>query len=173
MENVILKTRTMLLIKGLIMFLLAALILMNPAEALLSYAVYIGIGAMLAGILVLFKSISSRKEVKAWGWGALEGLLDLFVGYILLSNPGLTAEVLPFIIGLWAVFYGIMLIIDAFSGNGSLMLKLIAGILVIIVANIMITNPLTAGMSLAVWVAVILLISGIYNIVIYFSTKNL
>ena len=173
MESVISKTRTMLLVKGLIMLLLSALIFMNPAEAILTYAVYIGIGAVLSGVLVLFKSISSRSEAKGWGWGALEGLLDLFIGYVLLSNPGLTAEILPFVIGFWAAFYGIMLIIDAFSGNGSLMLKLLAGILILIVANVMIVNPLAAGMSLAVWVAVILLISGIYNIVVYFSTKNL
>lgn len=173
MDSVITKTRTMLLIKGLIMVLLSALIFLNPAEAILSYAVYIGMGAVLAGVLILFKSISVRSEVKGWGWGALEGLLDLFIGYVLLSKPGLTADVLPLVIGFWGAFYGIMLIIDAFSGNGSLMLKLLAGILILIVSNVMIVNPMAAGMSLAVWVSVILLISGIYNIVIYFSTKNL
>jgi uncharacterized membrane protein HdeD (DUF308 family) len=66
-----------------------------------------------------------------------------------------------------------MLIIDAFSGNGSLMLKLLAGILILIVSNVMIVNPMAAGMSLVVWVSVILLTLGIYNVVIYFSTKNL
>lgn len=171
MEKTISKNWYFLLLKGLVMVLLAALIFMNPLEALLAYSVYIGIGAIIAGIFILIKSFREKRGAPGWGWGILEGIMDLFVGYFLLSHPELTIEKLPIVIGFWGIFYGITLIVNAFSGEGNMMLKLLSGILVFIVANIIMFNPSFAGMALAIWMAILLMMLGIYNIFISFILK--
>jgi uncharacterized membrane protein HdeD (DUF308 family) len=89
-----------------------------------------------------------------------------------MAHPALTASILPFIIGFWAAIYGIFLIVDAFSSTGSMGTKLISGILILILGTTIIFNPIAAGMTVAVWIGVILLLVGIFNVIISFSLKK-
>ncbi len=171
MENKISKYWYMVLLKGIIMVLLAILILASPADALLDIAVWLGIGMLITGIVVIIQGASSRKEHSGWGWRILEGCLDVLFGFILMANPLVTAEVLPFLIGFWAAFYGLFLVIDGISEPGNRFVKIVSGILIIVLANTIMFNPLLAGMTMAVWIGIILLIIGFYNIINSFSLK--
>ena len=171
MENKISKYWYMVLLKGLIMVLLAILILASPADALLDIAVWLGIGMLITGIVVIVKGVSLRKEHSGWGWRILEGCLDVLFGFILMANPLVTAEVLPFLIGFWAAFYGLFLVIDGISEPGNRFVKIVSGILIIVLANTIMFNPLLAGMTMATWFGIILLIIGLYNIINSFSLK--
>ena len=171
MENSISKNWYMVLIKGIIMILLAVLIFMSPVDALITYALWIGLGFSLAGIFRIIQGFSAKGSYDGWGWLVLEGVLDLFVGFILMANPILTAEILPFLIGFWAGFYGLFLIVDAFSGTGSMGMKLIAGILILILGTMILFNPIAAGITAAIWIGIILLFVGVYNVIISFSLK--
>lgn len=171
MENQISKNWYMVLIKGIIMVLLALLIFMSPASALLTYVLYIGIGFIIAGIVRLIQGFTVKGISANWGWIVFEGVMDIFLGYILMAHPGLTVSILPIMIGFWAAFYGIFLVIDAFSGTGGMGIKLISGILIIILANTIIFNPVAFGLTMAIWLGVMLMVVGIYNIIISFSLK--
>jgi STE24 endopeptidase len=70
------------------------------------------------------------------------------------------------------VFYGILLLIGSFSETENKTMKIISGILLFIIGAMIMRNPIFAGMSLAIWVAVLLLIAGIYNVIISFSLKK-
>jgi uncharacterized membrane protein HdeD (DUF308 family) len=170
-ENQMKVNWLMVLLKGIIMILLALLVFSNPVDALITYALYIGIGFGIAGLLLVFQGISVRKGNSGWGWVVFEGFIDLFLGYVLVAHPALTAAIIPFIIGFWAVFYGVLLVLDSFSGTGSMLLKLMAGILIIILGNVVMFNPGAAGFTIAIWFGVLLLIVGIYNVIISFSLK--
>ena len=161
----------MVLLKGIIMILLAMLVFSSPGGALLTYSLFIGIGFLVAGIVIIYRGISLRKLNSNWGWTVFEGFLDLFLGYIIVANPLVTATIIPFLIGFWALFYGIFLIIDSFSGNGNMWLKIFSGIFMIIFGNIIMFNPIFAGMTIAIWVGIMLLVAGIYNVFISFSLK--
>jgi len=171
MENSISKNWYMVLLKGIIMILLAILIFMSPADALLTYAIWIGIGFSIAGILRIIQGFSAKGVLDNWGWLVLEGVLDIFVGFTLMAHPALTASILPFLIGFWAAFYGLFLIVDAFSGDGSMGMKLIAGIIILILGTMILFNPVAAGMAAAIWIGIILLFVGIYNVAASFSLK--
>ena len=171
MENSISKNWYMLLIKGIIMILLAILIFMSPGGALLASVLYLGIGLTIAGIVRIVQGFQAKGIMDNWGWIVLEGVIDIIAGFILMANPGVSAAVLPFIIGFWASFYGFYLIIDAFSGTGSTGIKIIAGILTVIIGFTIMYNPVMMGMTLAVWIAILLLIVGIFNVFASFSLK--
>ena len=173
MENQITSNWYMVLIKGIIMILLAIFIFSSPGGALLAFALYIGIALLLTGFLILFRGIASRKDNSQWGWSVFEGLLDIFLGYVLLANPLVTAAVLPFIFGFWAVFYGILLIIQSFSETTNKGVKIISGILMALVGVIIMHNPIFVGLSLVIWVAVLLMIAGIFNVFASFSLKKI
>ena len=171
MENQISKYWYLTLIKGIIMTLLAVLLFTSPEASLLVYVLYIGIGFIIAGVVQIVQGIKVKGNLDSWGWVVFGGVMDLFLGYILISHPGLTVSIIPIMIGFWAAFYGFFLIIDAFSGTGGALLKIIFGILIIIMANTIIFNPVAFGLSLAIWLGVILLFAGIYNIFNSFSLK--
>ena len=171
MEKQISKNWYLVLIKGIIMVLLAVLLFNSPADSLLAYVLWVGIGFIISGIALIVQGISVKKSLDNWGWIVFEGVMDIFLGYILIAHPALTVSVIPVMIGFWAAFYGIFLIIDAFSGTGGTVLKIIFGILILILANTIIFNPVAFGLTLAIWLGVILLFSGIYNIINSFSLK--
>ena len=170
-SNVISKNWYMLLLKGIIMILLAILIFMSPGAALLTYALWIGIGFMVAGFFRLIQGFQAKGVVDSWGWIVLEGVLDIVLGFVLMAHPGLTAAMLPFFIGFWASFYGFYLIVDAFSGDGSAFMKIIVGILIVILGFAIMFNPVMMGLTMAVWIGILLLIVGIYNVIASFSLK--
>jgi hypothetical protein len=151
--------------------LLAVLLFNSPADTLLVYVLWIGIGFVISGIAIVVQGISAKGVLDNWGWIVFGGVMDIFLGYILMAHPALTVSVLPIMIGFWAAFYGIFLIIDSFSGTGVGFLKIIFGILIIIIANTIIFNPVAFGLTLVIWLGVILLFVGIYNIFNSFSLK--
>ena len=153
------------------MILLAIFVLSSPGGALLAFALYIGIAMLFTGFLILFRGIASRKNNSQWGWSAFEGLLDIFLGYVLLANPLVTAAVLPWLFGFWAVFYGILLVIRSFSEDGNKGMKIISGIFIALIGIIIMHNPIFIGLSLAIWVGIMILVAGIYNIIFSFSLK--
>ena len=159
------------LIKGIVMILLAILVFMSPAGALLAWAVYIGIGMILSGILNIILGFSARGILENWGWRVFEGLMDIFIGFILMANPALTAAILPFVIGFWGSFYGIMLFVDAFASKGNTGIKMISRILIFLLSTTIMFNPLFVGLTFAIWFAIILFIAGIYNVVFSLSNK--
>jgi uncharacterized membrane protein HdeD (DUF308 family) len=171
METIKSKNWYWILIKGFIMILLGILVFSTPAESLLGIAVYLGIGLLLAGAIIIVMGIIDRKNLPNWGWTVYGGVLDLFLGYIFLAYPGLTMSVIPFMVGLWGAFYGFYLIIDGFSGSDNTFMKVFSGILIIILANVIMFNPFLAGMTMMVWFGILLMIGGIYNIIISFNLK--
>jgi len=171
MENVTNNLWYYPLIKGLIMIILALLIFLSPGGAILAWALYIGIGFILAGLLLISKGFSQRKSKSNWGWRVFEGIVDLLLGFILVANPLVTATILPFIFGFWGTVYGISLFLDSFdlqTGKGA---QMFLGVILFLLSLIIMFNPFTAALSITVWLGVILLISGIWNVYMAFKIK--
>ena len=102
MENQIAKNWYLVLFKGIILILLAVLIFQSPADALLAYVLYLGIGFIIAGVVRIIQSFSSKGVVNSWGSIVFESVMDLILGYILIAHPEMTVALLPFILGFWA-----------------------------------------------------------------------
>ena len=171
MENKISKSWFMLLIKGLIMILLGVLIFMRPGAAILTFVLYIGIGFSIAGVVRIVQGFQIKGAEQGWGWVVLEGVMDIIFGIILMAHPELTAAILPFIFGIWGIFYGFALIIDAFSGAKNMGWKIFGGIMIVLFGFFIMFNPLFMDLTLTIWVGVMLLTVGIYNVIASFSLK--
>lgn len=155
------------------MLLLAYLIFQSPVDALVVYALYIGIGFIFTGLFEIFGGIASKKDNENWAWTVFGGLIDIIIGYVLVGHPALTISIIPFIIGFWGIFYGFFLIVGSFISINDFALKFFSGLILLILSNILMFNPLTAGLSIALWVAIMLVISGFYNIILSFKIKSL
>ena len=171
MENKVSTNNYMLLIKGIIMVLLAILIFMSPGDALMAYVLYIGIGFTIAGVVRIIQGFGLKGKLENWGWVVFEGVMDIILGYILMAHPGMTVAILPFLIGFWAAVYGLFLVIDGFSMKEGRGIKIVSGILLFLLANVIMFNPLFFGLTMAIWVGIMLLFAGIYNVIAFFTVK--
>ena len=161
------------LIKGIIMILLAIMIFSSPAGALVAWAFYIGIGFVFTGMVLIYQGFAGRGTEENWTWKVFEGLLDMFIGFMLMVNPLVTASILPFLFGFWGAFYGIALFIDAFAHKENRIIKFVSAILVFWISSLIMFNPVLFGMTIAVWVGIILFLVGGYSIILAFNLKKL
>ena len=172
-----LKYWWLILLRGIVFLLLSFIVFANPVGSLLGLAVYIGISLLLTGIFLIVLALSSRDTMENWGWRLAEGVIDVIFAFVLLSNPGVTATVLPFVVGFWMMVYGIMMFADSFqvkkTGESNWWIGLVGGLLTVL-AGYFITNNLLAGaVALTYWIGFGFIVAGIINISISLRMRKL
>ena len=167
----------LVLIKGVILVILAIFVFRHPVSALVGLALYVGITLLITGITLVIAALSFRKVSDNWGWRLAEGLMDILFAFVLLSNPGVTAAVFPFIIGFWIIIYGIIFIADSFNdkkeGATDWWMGLIGGILGVMLGYFVTSNPLAGAFTVTIWIGLGFLILGIVNIFASLRLKKL
>ena len=171
------STWWVVLVRGILMAALAIFAFGHSIETLLALAIYIGVSLLITGILFIIFSISNYKTLKSWGWYLAGGVIDLFSAIVLLSNPAATALVLPFVIGFWMAFWGILLFVDSFAqkhaGNSNWVLSLIIGIFTVILGYLIMSNIVFGILTISSLIGTGLLCFGILNIIMSLEIKKL
>ena len=75
----------------------------TPIETYISLAVFFSYAMFITGIFEIINAISSIKTSKQWSILLIGGIIDLVLGYLLITNENLTMEVLPILVGIWFV----------------------------------------------------------------------
>jgi uncharacterized membrane protein HdeD (DUF308 family) len=104
----LLKYQWLLALKGAILILVGLLTLGFPGAAYLGLVIYFSVALLGTGIALLLFAVANRRVLEGWGWQFTEGCLDVLIGFILLAHPTLTVFTLPVMIGLWAIFNGLL-----------------------------------------------------------------
>lgn len=171
------KNWWLLLLKGIVLIVLSFLVFRHPVEALVGLSVFIGVALLLTGIFQIIAGFMVRGVDDNWGWRLAEGIIDVIFAIVLLSNPGVTAAVFPFIVGIWMIVYGVMIFSGSFKskkeGDGNWWLSLLGGILTVLFGWFVMTDFFTGVLAITIWIGIGLLILGIVNIVISFRLKKL
>ena len=167
----------LILLKGIILIILSIFVMQYPAGTMLGVVVYIGVSLLLTGIILLVVSISARHVDDQWGWKLAEGLIDIIFAIILMSNPGISASVLPFALGFWMIFLGITTFVVSFSikkaGDKNWWLNMIGGILTVIVGYILMTDVIAGALAITFWIGFGFMLFGIINVSMAFRVKKL
>jgi uncharacterized membrane protein HdeD (DUF308 family) len=74
--------------------------------------------AIVSGIFEIIAAIKLRKEIEGELWLALTGILSVIFGTVLIIRPGAGAIAVVWLIGLYALFFGIFLLALAFKLKG-------------------------------------------------------
>lgn len=163
-----LKYWWMVLLKGIILIALSFFVFRHPAGALVGLALYLGIGLLIVGFLLIVFALSVRKEDDDWGWRLTEGILDVIFAVVLLSNPGVTAAVFPFVVGFWMMIYGVMLFSGSFtlkkSGDSNWWMSLLIGILTVLFGYFISANLMAGAIAITTWMGLGFLLVGILNV---------
>lgn len=102
-----------LLLRGILGVLAGGYVLANPLMSTLmlpaTLALIMGIQGIIMGVAGLIEAF------KGGGWGAgLLGAINIYLGFVLVSNPVIAAFILPWVLGIFGVIFGIITIIASF-----------------------------------------------------------
>lgn len=171
------KNWWLLLIVGLIFIFIGCLALATPIGSYLTLSVIFSVSFLFAGLFEIIFAISNRKEIDGWGWTLVYGILTFLVGWLLMSNPGISIIILPVYVGFMVMFRSIMAIGNSLdmkdygvSDWGGMMF---IGILGLLFSFILLWNPGFAGATLVIWTGLALISVGGYTVYYSFKLKKL
>ncbi|SHM30426.1 Uncharacterized membrane protein HdeD, DUF308 family [Chitinophaga jiangningensis] len=98
------------LLSGIVGIILGVLTIINPFATGTALIYLVAFWAVIAGLFEIIIAIRLRKVITGEGWYIAGGLLTIFFGILLLSNPVAAAVTLTWIFGFYAIITGVMLI---------------------------------------------------------------
>ncbi|MBQ7154269.1 MAG: DUF308 domain-containing protein [Synergistaceae bacterium] len=138
--------RTNYIITGIILVVLGGLAMRYPVDALMTVGFFIGLGLLASGInyFSAFYFFGLKRFI-------LLGLLDFVMGVYMIVQPGITALIIPFVIGLWFICTGFsrigMSLWFGGAGGKGWWLMLINGIALIALGGLVFASPLNVSLS--------------------------
>ncbi len=97
---------------GIVSLLFGIIILVWPGKTIGFMVILIAIWSILIGALQIIANVSIRKEAPgAWVWGVVAGAIGLIFGIVVLFNLGIGLVALIWLIGIWAIIFGVALIV--------------------------------------------------------------
>jgi uncharacterized membrane protein HdeD (DUF308 family) len=103
----------MLALRGVLAILFGILIIAWPGIAAQSLILVFGAYVFVDGIFAIISAFQHRSQ-SHWWVTLLEGIVGVIAGILTFILPGLTALTLLTLIGVWAVFTGVLQMVTAF-----------------------------------------------------------
>lgn len=153
------------LLVGILFVVISIVVFTSPLGSLLALSLLFALSFLFGGLSEVVFSIVNRDRLDNWGWSLAFGILTFIVGISLVSHPELSISALAFYIGFLLLFRSIASISFAMDikkyGSKDWGGLLAFGILGAIVSFFLIWNPLFAGLSVVVLVALSFLFTGL------------
>jgi uncharacterized membrane protein HdeD (DUF308 family) len=107
-----------LVLKGIVSFAAAAVAFLLPGITALALLWVIAFWAIVTGVMEIMVAIRLRKEIQGEFFLALGGLVSILFGAFLIARPGEGALAVTWLIGAYAIFFGVMLLALGFRLKG-------------------------------------------------------
>lgn len=159
MINVLTQKWWAVALRGILAIVFGIVALAFPGATLVSLAVLFGAYAFVSGVFAIVAAFGSRGRDAVWY--VLDGILGIAVGITTFFFPGITAQGLVFLIGVWAILTGIFEVIAGFD----LPIKrdwllVIAGIASIIFGVLVFAYPVGGALAVVWLIGVYALVFG-------------
>jgi len=112
------KNWGILFFMGLVSLLAGIITLFVPGLTAVYLLIFIGVRAIIDGVLTIVAAIRLRKEITNEGWLAFSGVISIVFGIWVIARPGAGALAFVTLIAIFAVVLGIILIALALKARG-------------------------------------------------------
>jgi uncharacterized membrane protein HdeD (DUF308 family) len=106
---------SVMLLQGLLGIGVGLLTLFNPAITTVALLIYIATWAIGLGVLQVIAAVRLRHDISGEWWLAIGGILSVAFGVLLILRPAQGALAVLWLIGLYAIVWGAMLMIGGFD----------------------------------------------------------
>jgi uncharacterized membrane protein HdeD (DUF308 family) len=167
------KKNTRFIINGIISVIIGLVFMINSGEAIESVLSVLGLLMSVMGVIMLIKYYIDGKKYNVNNPLLLiEGVFNFAIGLVIFIKPDLMLHFVLFIIGLWALFSGIIEIFYIFKMKDYMPVNyfmLSGGIISIIIGILFVFYPELIVSTFAFIVGIILFTTGLF--LLYFAYK--
>jgi uncharacterized membrane protein HdeD (DUF308 family) len=107
----------LLLLEGIMGIAIGVFAFIWPGITAIVLLIFIAVWAIMTGIFEIAAAIQLRKAIKGeWVLG-IAGVLSILIGFLLIINPGPGALAIVWLIGIYALIFGLLLMYLGFKGR--------------------------------------------------------
>ena len=169
------KMRWALGLNGLLSVGVGVVILVWPDISLFALTILFGVYALASGVVGLYYAVTAQSNGER-GWLIFSGLLGIAVGVIVLVWPNISELALLYVIGAYAIAFGVIAVIGAFwlpLDGGDTALMILTGLVAIVFGVVMFARPGAGALVTLALIAAFALVTGITQVVVAIGGKRL
>ena len=160
-------------IRGVLAVLFGIMALFLPGAAMLSLVLLFSIYALVDGIFAIASAVRAAQRHERWGLLILEGVVDILAAVAAASWPGLTVVVFVFLVAVWALLTGGLMLAAAFKvdADHGRWWMVLGGAVSVLYGAALVIAPLVGALVLTWWIGVYALVFGIAMLVLAFRLR--
>jgi uncharacterized membrane protein HdeD (DUF308 family) len=165
----------MVALRGVAAILFGILALAMPGITLLALLLLFGSYAIIEGILTIVAAVRGRAGHGPWWLLLIEGLVSVAAGIATFALPGLTALVLVYIIGAWAVVTGALEVAAAVRLRKEIRNEwwlILSGVLSIVFGALIMFAPGAGALALVLWIGAYSIVFGALLLALGFRLRS-
>lgn len=101
-------------LEGIVGILVGLFVFFNTVSAIVLFLLLIAIWAVVTGLVEIIAAVELRKHIANEIWLFCVGIISVLFGIMVFVNPIISGVAIAFVIGVYAVFFGVFLIALAF-----------------------------------------------------------
>jgi uncharacterized membrane protein HdeD (DUF308 family) len=161
-------------LRGILGILFGLICLLTPGLAVEVFVILFAAYMLVDGVFAIAAGIKAARNGERWGLLILEGIVDLAAGLVAVLWPAITLVALIWIIAVWAIVSGALMLGAAFTLNldhGRWWLAL-GGIASIIFGILLVIEPLIGAVVLTMWIGAYAIVFGIVLLILAFQLHS-
>jgi len=169
------KMRWALGLNGVLAIAAGVVILVWPSISLFALTLLFGVYALASGLTQIYVAFTAMPKGER-GWLVFSSLLGIAVGVVVLVWPNISELALLYVIGIYAIFFGIIAVVGAFwlptDGTDSALL-ILSGLIAVAFGIVMFAKPGDGALVTLALISAFLLVTGITELVVAIGGKRL
>jgi uncharacterized membrane protein HdeD (DUF308 family) len=161
-------------LRGILGILFGLICLFTPGVAVAVFVIMFAAYMLVDGAFAIVAGIKAARNGERWGLLILEGIVDIAAGLVAVAWPGITLVALIWLIAIWAIVSGALMLWAAFTLNadhGRWWLAL-GGIASLIFGILLVLQPLIGAIVLTLWIGAYAFVFGIFLLVLAFQLRT-
>jgi uncharacterized membrane protein HdeD (DUF308 family) len=165
----------MVALRGIAAILFGVLALLLPGITLLALVLLFGSYAIVDGVLNIVAALRGGAVQRAWWVLLLEGLVGVAAGVVTFAIPGLTALMLVYVIGAWAIITGVLKIVAAIRLRKEITNEwwlILSGALSVVFGVVVMIAPSAGALAMVLWIGAYSIVFGALLLGLAFRLRN-
>jgi uncharacterized membrane protein HdeD (DUF308 family) len=161
-------------LRGILGIIFGLVCLLTPGIAVQVFVILFAAYMLVDGVFAIISGIRAARNGERWGLLLLEGVVDIAAGAVAVMWPAITLVALIWVIAVWAIISGALMLGAAFGLNidhGRWWLAL-GGIASIIFGVLLVIEPLVGAVVLTMWVGAYAVVFGGVLLVLAFQLHS-